>query len=635
MRIFSLRYLPRDLIIIGIITIVLDLFLFFQINGAKISIFKIFISIIAILVIGSTYFALSFGVSRREKWAWSCGILFFVLLIVEGLTVIFLGEVSVMYGIISLLIPFLFLFTFINYRKEICVNPPSSFFPLVVTIIGTLLTAVSIGWLIYHHSFTQEKAPRIEIKEGEIDTVKKLTSQWLLESSSIKLATIPEGYEVKSFKFNSRALKLLLVITKDTEEYIFINGQKSEDYRKVERCIIDNTGLHFACAAMKKEKEWYIVSDGFLQEGPYKEIIRGPFFSPNGEHLVYTIRNDKEETFLVFDRKQIGPYGKVFYFQFSPNSKRFAYVAQNKGSFNQFVVVDGEKQKEYDRIDVFMFSPTSQRFAYEAYFKGESFVVLDGKEQEKYESVDLSGSSFSSDDAHFAYIATRDNKQFLVIDGKEEQAYEYVSNFSFSPNGNHYVYEATKLEEGGISKVIVLDGKEITGPGWAENPFFSPDSKRLGYLVRSQDTTKFSFEQKIIIDGKTQKYSGRVEQIKLSPDGQHFVYIVWNKEKKEYIVVLDDTKETIFRHPIESFSPIVFSPDSSHFAYFVYPWKSSHDKESPSIYLVIDNKKIIEISSALGSVGRLNFSANSQYLEWLLITDDEFWWVKYPITGNI
>ena len=68
---------------------------------------------------------------------------------------------------------------------------------------------------------------------------------------------------------------------------------------------------------------------------------------------------------------------------FSPDSKRFAFVAAN--GMSSFMIVDREESSGYAEIKNFQFSSDSRRYAFEARYPsgGESVVVVDGKEGAK------------------------------------------------------------------------------------------------------------------------------------------------------------------------------------------------------------------------------------------------------------
>lgn len=69
---------------------------------------------------------------------------------------------------------------------------------------------------------------------------------------------------------------------------------------------------------------------------------------------------------------------------FSPDGKRFAYVAM-VGEKKWSVVLDGDERKwDDDELEDLPFSTDNERLVYGARMDGQSFVVVDGKEQKPY-----------------------------------------------------------------------------------------------------------------------------------------------------------------------------------------------------------------------------------------------------------
>ena len=226
----------------------------------------------------------------------------------------------------------------------------------------------------------------------------------------------------------------------------------------------------------------------------------GPFFSPDGQHFVYNIRKGGvggEWSFELDGKegKEIG-LNNISY-NFSPDSKHFAYVAKKDNKY--FVVLDDKTGKEYDGVMNLQFSHDSQHFAYVAIEENKQFIVLDSKEGKKYSSI--LNLQFSSDGQHLIYTAmniinvtAEENKYFIILNNNgEEKEYEYkqydgVSDLIFSPDGQHFSYIAKEkvynpANIGGpvFNSLVVSDGKEGERYFMISKPIFSPDSKHLAY----------------------------------------------------------------------------------------------------------------------------------------------------------
>ncbi len=148
--ILSVEYLSRNLKITGFIIGFIFLIWGFSVfvspipQGSLLS-FATSPATPPLLIVGMIYFALASGVSKKERWAWVSGLIFFSLVIIYSLTVVLLRLTFPLQAIIiGLLIPILFLFSFIKGSKEITVNTSISGVSFVLAIIGILLIVVSL-----------------------------------------------------------------------------------------------------------------------------------------------------------------------------------------------------------------------------------------------------------------------------------------------------------------------------------------------------------------------------------------------------------------------------------------------------------------------------------------------------------
>jgi len=142
--IISTKHLSRDLKIIGVLAFV---FAVLYIRGIDVLIY--FLNFLTFLSAGIVYFTLAAGVSRREKWAWFSGVGIFILSIIIALASLLFGLVSPFQIIIGLIIPVLFLITFIRAKQEITINKKRSVAPFILFVISFLLNLFSNIYLIY------------------------------------------------------------------------------------------------------------------------------------------------------------------------------------------------------------------------------------------------------------------------------------------------------------------------------------------------------------------------------------------------------------------------------------------------------------------------------------------------------
>jgi len=115
---------------------------------------------------------------------------------------------------------------------------------------------------------------------------------------------------------------------------------------------------------------------------------------------------------------------------FSPNSRRFAYVAQKDNKYS--VVIDGQEGKQFDAIGngSIIFSPDSNHVVYCAQTDNKRFVVINGKEEKKYDDVGNKSLVFSPDSKYLAYMAQSDNKHFVVFGAEKQNFYDNILNLT-------------------------------------------------------------------------------------------------------------------------------------------------------------------------------------------------------------
>jgi hypothetical protein len=105
---------------------------------------------------------------------------------------------------------------------------------------------------------------------------------------------------------------------------------------------------------------------------------------------------------------------------------------------------------------------------------------------------------YSADGEHYAFAGERVGKQFVVVDGVEGPPQDSVRGLVINPAGTIVAYVtggrgAQRLVVNGRAGVVV-DGVERPAPGpTGDGPTFSwsPDSRHLAYVVRSDSLTRY------------------------------------------------------------------------------------------------------------------------------------------------
>lgn len=202
---------------------------------------------------------------------------------------------------------------------------------------------------------------------------------------------------------------------------------------------------------------------------------------------------------------------------FSPDSKRYVFIAQNDVS--SFAVVDGQESAGYAQISNVQFTRDSRRHAFEARYLntpggGGSVVVVDGKEGPKLYGITANSLTFSADGSRIAYMGnTTVAEAVAVVDGAVQKAPAGAfqarlakpgmtqSYFMFSPDGRR-IARVEGLLDGTGRNVVVLDGTRQTPGHLFSMPVFSPDGRRFAYAAW------FNQRWLLSVDGKSMPIDG-------------------------------------------------------------------------------------------------------------------------------
>jgi hypothetical protein len=215
---------------------------------------------------------------------------------------------------------------------------------------------------------------------------------------------------------------------------------------------------------------------------------------------------------------------------FSPDSKRFAFIAASKdvAPDKLFFVVDGQASPGYEsvRVGSFIFSPDSKRHSYQVVDQNRPIVVIDGREGRAYDEV--AAAQFSPDSEKLVYVARRGNQFYVVTNNNEGMGYDGVSpNVVFSPDGKRMAYPASRERK----QFVVLDGVEgndFTGLV-PQNLAFSTDGKYLAYeAIRGSDASARPF---FVVSGpdpkmppaESQPHGGTVQRTRLIFDAPNIM----------------------------------------------------------------------------------------------------------------
>jgi len=309
----------------------------------------------------------------------------------------------------------------------------------------------------------------------------------------------------------------------------------------------------------------------------FDEEINYVTISPTGERLAYRLRHQKKD-YLICDGKPGRAYDSVSEIVFSPDGSRLACYMRDHGQF--CVLCDGKEGPPYEFASSFVFSPDSRRFAYQASAggrEGSTFIVCDGKRA--YPSYQVTEAVFSPDSLHLAFGAKErlGGNWFIVCDGQRLAGWEGAEGYNtpvFSPDSRRLVFWAGRKGSRVFLQAVLHEDKWVVEPRQDEGPTyedfgagvapaaaFSPDGNHLAAVVRSGGKAV------MILDGKTVGTFDSIGGVQFSPDSRRLAYMVTRKTKWEQFMVCDGQEGPVFDLVGTGVGRLVFSPDSRHLAY--------------------------------------------------------------------
>ena len=308
---------------------------------------------------------------------------------------------------------------------------------------------------------------------------------------------------------------------------------------------------------MKLGNKQVVVIDGVAGK-PY-DTVEIPVFSPDSKRFAY-VAKENGTWFIVLDHGQqdVGSYAAIRGLQFCPDNTTLLYVADEGAS--QFTVINGANGNPYTRVDdnSIRFSPGGKA-AFRAIKGKKEFMVFDGQEGASYERV--SSPVFSLKGKHLGYVAKKEGKQFAVIDGREGLYYDSVEAVIFSDNGKHFVYH---VADGG-REFVVTDGVEGPRFNLVYSLLVSSNGSREIYGIALDKKNADGFLNSVVDNGKTLlTYETVVDgSLRISNDGKHTAYEA--ELNDEFFVVLDGDTGKHYGDVIQS--TITFSPNSKRISY--------------------------------------------------------------------
>ncbi len=332
---------------------------------------------------------------------------------------------------------------------------------------------------------------------------------------------------------------------------------------------------------------WAVVVDE-SSFGQYQDLLNNSIvISPNAKHVAYGVFNFINAK-VYFDHQALPDficsqddtmdsvmvYNVLGPFVFSPNSLKFAYVAETVDSdkWAYAAIMNNVAGKGYKYVYPYSltFSSDSEKLAYVVQDSIVERVVVNGEELTGYESVPEVSIRFSPDSEHLAYVAFDGENWFVVQDEIEGVVYDAIGTIVFSPDSKHLAYTAQDDEEW----IVIKDKREIARhTGIIEKTLkFSPDSKHLVYAA-AVDSGVVVYE-----DGKPLNiYEALVTPPIFSSDGRYLAYTI--EENDTQFVVINGVKGQSFPAIISYNGGRIVFDDDNHIHYLAV-------KDDDKVYLV-------------------------------------------------
>jgi hypothetical protein len=266
----------------------------------------------------------------------------------------------------------------------------------------------------------------------------------------------------------------MLVFAGDGGRYAYAGSQNKVGFfrdRATGRVVVDGQPgpehqgvVYNSLGSMLVSNTMVTLKEGLL---PYLvSVVHGvsdPVFSPDAQHLAYSVQMDADTTAVLLDDHPIAKFERTGQvpLSFSPDGKRLAALG---GRAQKLVEVrDGATFAELSNPDPIniaeklTWSPDGQRTAFVMGHGGLQYlrdvttqarrrVVVDGKIGAEYNCATIVNLHFSPDSRHWGYETIADEKRqwksFVVVDGVEGEAYDEIMPHSLQFSAGTAVYVA-------------------------------------------------------------------------------------------------------------------------------------------------------------------------------------------------
>lgn len=320
-------------------------------------------------------------------------------------------------------------------------------------------------------------------------------------------------------------------------------------------------------ALVVEKRGWQAVWTEKYGRSDYYNGVMGLFFSPDSKRFAYVATDKHDKTEVVVDGQLVGKYGSVVNNQvlFTDNNESYAFIMSEKKHSREIVVINGVKQPKYTKLmslnpedPIQLLAVDGGRVVYFARQDNDHFAVIDGQRGPSFEATGF-GPTFSDDFAHIAYGGMRDSLMYIVVDSVLHGPYPEVSHVHFPPGSSEPAYIVHWPDS---SRIFLNHKLQPTKYKWVRAPIYT-DSGTVRAFWASDGKKAY------VVNGADEDISGVQEYYNLttpweSNHGGHLIHkIIFDEKETRKSLVIDGKLMSAMVCP--GTANAWFSEDGSHY----------------------------------------------------------------------
>jgi hypothetical protein len=286
----------------------------------------------------------------------------------------------------------------------------------------------------------------------------------------------------------------------------------------------------------------------------YYSAVMGLFFSPDSKRFAYVATDDDGMAVVVVDGQLVGKYTGVWNNEvlFTDNSEEFVFIleetnpnsSKDKGKrLGGPVVVDGVAGPQYSSLKSLdpddpmqVLCLDGNRIVYFARQENEHFAVIDGIRGPSCDQTGF-GPALSADFAHIAYAGQRDSLWYVVVDSTLHGPYPGVAYVRFPPGASEPAYVVDWPDS---ARIFLNHQLQPTKYKWVKAPVFTDSGELRAYWASDGEKSFVVAGDGSDVSGGRKYYS--VSTPWISDYGNHYVYeMVFDSDFHRRALVVDGT----------------------------------------------------------------------------------------------